>query len=503
LTQTDNPPSQTPATATPIPLSDQAARGFLYTFGQVVLGKVVNIIGILVLSRLLDDADYGYVGLAYAVYAFAALVQQGGMMELLIQRGREYEIWANAAFWMALAMGLVSTALLVTAAPAAAWFFGDQRLTPLIMILAGQLIMAALSTVPEAGLRIQMRFKLLSLIGLLTTTAVTVLSIVFAWLGFGAYSFIIPGPIVLGVRAAALWRLSPPPVRRQVEFHRWPHMLGANAMLFAASVFQTIAWQGDYVILGRLYPHDKPMVGRYYWAYNLSTQTAQLLSLNIAGVLLPSLTRLQEELARLRHAFLRSTRVLSAIGAPACLLQAALAEPVVRLAFDPKWHAAIPIIQVLSAGFVFTTVFPACGSLLKAQGRFTMLLLQSVAAAALFVGCVYVGARQAAGVGAAWGVAAHAVLLGPAALYATIRPLGGTGSNVAGVFGVPIAAGAVAVGGAMLIADQLPVALPARDLARVAVITLVSIPAYVLMLRAAAPAVWNELLERIRGLIGR
>jgi lipopolysaccharide exporter len=501
LTQTDTPPPQ--STTAPIPLSDQAARGFLYTFGQVVLGKVVNIIGILVLSRLLDDTDYGYVGLAYAVYAFAALVQQGGMIELLIQRGREYEIWANAAFWMALAMGLFSTALLVAAAPVAAWFFGDQRLTPLIQILATQLVISGLTTVPEARLRIQMRFKLLSLLGLLMTASITFLSILFAWLGFGAYSFIIPGPIVLALRGAAICWLSPPPVRRHVDFHRWHGMLGANAMLFAASVFQTIAWQGDYVILGRLYPHDKPMVGRYYWAYNLSTQTAQLLTLNIAGVLLPSLTRLQDDVSRLHDAFLRSARVLSAIGAPACLLQAALAEPLVHLMFDSKWHPAIPIVQVLSAGFVFTTVFPACSSLLKAQGRFTMLLLQSVAAAVLFVGCVYIGAKHAAGVGAAWGVAAHAVLLGPAALYATIRPLGGTWWDAAGVFAIPIVAGAVAVSALMLIANQLPVAMPARDVARVGLITLVSLPAYVLLLRAMAPAIWNEALERVRALLGR
>ena len=503
MTQTDAPPPQATTAAGPIPLSDQAARGFFYTFSQVALGKVVNLIGILVLSRLLDDADYGYVSLAFAVYTFAALLQQGGVMELLIQRGREYELWANAAFWMAMAMGVGSAALLIAAAPVAAWVFGDARLQPLIIILAGQLIMSAISTVSDAQLRIQMRFRLLSLIGLLTATAMTGLTIAFAWLGFGAYSFILPGPIVMGVRAAAVWRIAPPPVRWHPELSRWPGMLEANGMLFAASVFQTIVWQGDYLILGRLYPDDKKMVGRYYWAYNLSTQTAQLLTLNFAGVMLPSLTRLQDDLSRLHAAFLRAAKLLSALGAPACLLQAALAEPLVRLAFESRWHPAIPIIEVLSVGFVFTTVLPACGSLLKAQGRFAMLLYQSIAAAVLFVSCVYVGARQGAGLGAAWGVAAHAMLLGPAALYATIRPLGGTWSDVAGVFAVPIVGGAVAVGAGMLLATQLPASMPAHDVARAGVIVLVSVALYAVMLRAAAPTVWNELLERIKGVLGR
>ena len=51
---------------------------------------------------VLDDNDFGYVGLAYAVYTFAALVQQGGVLEVLVQRGRNFEQLANAAFWMSI-----------------------------------------------------------------------------------------------------------------------------------------------------------------------------------------------------------------------------------------------------------------------------------------------------------------------------------------------------------------------------------------------------------------
>jgi PST family polysaccharide transporter len=450
---------------------------------------------------LLDDTDYGYVGLAFAVYAFAALIQQGGILDMLIQRGREYEHWANAAFWLSLTMGVASTAILVAAAPLAARFLGDARLTPLIIVLSTQLVLHATCIVPEARLRIEMRFKLLSALGLAMAVAVTGMTIAFAWLGFDAYSFILPVPIVMLARSVALWSLAPVRVRAHPELDRWPQMLGANGILFAASVFQTIAWQSDYLILGRLYPNEKSMVGRYYWAYNLSTQTAQLLALNVAGILLPSLSRLQDDVGRMREAFLRSAKVLTAVGVPACLIQAALAEPIVRLAFEPKWHPAIPIIEVLSIGFAFTVVFPACGSLLKAQGRLWTLLFLTAISASLFLLCVYVGARHSAGIGAAWGVAVQSLLIGPPALYLTIRPLGGRWADVGSIFLMPLVAGACAIGAAWWVAGRLP-PMPAREIARAFIIAL-AIPGYMIALRIAAPTVWTELLERGRGLIRR
>ena len=41
------------------------------------------------------------------------------------------------------------------------------------------------------------------------------------------------------------------------------------------------------------------------------------------------------------------------IAIPACLLQAALADPAVHLLFKPQWYPAIPVIQLLSIGWCY------------------------------------------------------------------------------------------------------------------------------------------------------
>src|SRR5207237_1180402 len=135
-----------------------------------------------------------------------------------------------------------------------------------------------------------------------------------------------------------------------------------------------------------------------------STQSLQVVAINIAAVLLPSLAKIQDEPQRLLSAFSRAAKVMTVLAVPACLLQAAVADPLIRLAFKDQWFGAIPLVQILSVGWLAFAVKLSADSLLKAQGRFTAYLWFMIVLAGLFLACVYVGARQAAAAGAAFGV---------------------------------------------------------------------------------------------------
>jgi O-antigen/teichoic acid export membrane protein len=170
------------------------------------------------------------------------------------------------------------------------------------------------------------------------------------------------------MQAMLLWVVVPTPVMAHVQLRRWKYMMSDSTLLWGASLLLIIVTQSSYLILGAL--HAQEAVGLYFFAYNLSTQTMQLLVANVAHALFPALSQLQHNPARQHNAFIRASKSLAMLALPACLLQAALAGPLVRVFFDQDKEASIPVFQVLSVGMAFVVLSGPVVSLLKAQGRF-------------------------------------------------------------------------------------------------------------------------------------
>src|SRR5437879_8025549 len=169
---------------------------------QTVGSKLVNTVGQIVLAWLLSPEDFGLVGLAYTVTAFAGLIQQAGLREILIHRQAHFGRWANPAFWMSLTLGCVGAAAMLGLAPVAAWMYDDRRLIGLILVLAATAPFSGLDIVPDAQLTSEMRFRYLAVVKWITAVGAMGLSILFAHYRWGAYSFVLPQPIITIIRLA-------------------------------------------------------------------------------------------------------------------------------------------------------------------------------------------------------------------------------------------------------------------------------------------------------------
>ena len=485
-------------------MAHRAARGFVFTTLQTVGSKALTTIGQIVLAWLLLREDFGLIGLAYTIVTVISLIQQAGIREILIQRGGEFRRWANPAFWMSLAFGLGGSLLMAGLAPAAAWFYGEPRLIGLVAILAIGNLIHSLTIVPHARLQIDLNFRLLAWTGLLAVAVSVGASILFAVLGFGAYSFALPVPISQLVRLIFLWVAARPPIRPNPQLRRWRYMVTDSGLLIAIMAMYAITAQGDYVILGRMFPPE--MVGLYYWAFALSTQSIQLIALNLATVLFPSFSLLKDEPERLRDGFLRAARVLALVSIPACFLQAAVARPAVQLLFDAKWQEGVVLVQVLSVGWALFSTAYASDSLLKAQGRFVALFLQWAMLAAFFVACVVIGARTWGVTGAAGGVAVYAWLAGPLGMFVALRPMGGRWSDVALVFLPPILAGGLSIAAGMLLGWVARAMLPDAGrwpaLVEIIVIAGVSVAVFIPAIRLVAAELWGDLVGRLSSVRG-
>lgn len=351
-------------------------HGFLWMFSQAIVTKIAGIATQIALAWLLLPEDYGLIGLAYSIRAFAALVETGGVRLLLVSRQDEYTRLANAGFWYAVSLGLATAGIMALVAPFVARFYESPELVGLVLVMAVAVPFQSMWVVPSARLDIDLRFRTKAMVNIFYWVGGMVLSVGFALWGFGAYSFVLPLLITSPLSALFYLMLSRPPIQWRFQFSRWIAFLRVSGLIILTAIFNRIVAMGAPLILGAFYSPN--IVGLFYFASALSLQVVSLISSNLGGILFPVLSKMQNDPQRQKNAFIRAIRVLALLAIPFSLGIAAIADPLIRLLFADKWLPTIPILQILAIGMAFSASGSIVGSYLVSQKKFKLLLLASI-----------------------------------------------------------------------------------------------------------------------------
>lgn len=499
-------------------LGSHAAKGFTFMLAQGIGTRIITFACQLWLSYLLLPEHFGTMAIADSIAMFANILQMIGVREILVSRQKRFHLWANPGFWIMTSTGWTTALLLAAAAPLAARAYGSADLAGVMLVLALSIPLYSMSAVAEAKLQIDLRFKRLALIAAVWATLIPTLTVAFALLGFGVYSFAIPRVVAGVVRLAMAHTSVRLPLRLRPQVRRWRYIVGTSVLLFFTSLLLLVAQIGDRPMLSLLVGEHE--VGLYAFAFAFSLQTIMMIAVNLQQILFATLARLNDEPERQLSAFLRASRVLAAIVTPICLLQSAASEPLIRTVFNhDRWKDAVPAMQLLALGMVFLGAYSAGLAMIEAQRRFRTKFRLAVLTAAVFVVLVPLGAWAAGrwgfpGVGtgplgsvagAAAAVSLANALLNPLWAFVAIRPMGGTWSDTLGVVTRPILAAGLAVALGLLAARAAAAMVAGRSLAgiplehwtRLATIVLVTGAAYVPLARVLMPTEYREIAQKL------
>jgi O-antigen/teichoic acid export membrane protein len=402
--------------------------------------KVISILQqYLIAHFFLSPEDFGLVALGQVVISLASIGQHLGLSEIMARRHRTFEEWAQAAIWMSLAGALVCITLIFSICP-----FWDQIYTTvstafthhppssvphiqyLLAIWCLGLPFDAVATIFNARLRADMRFRAWAMIACVQTLGIAAISLVLAAFHLGAYALVIPIPIMMMVCSCLSRYYSGQKVRLFPQFGLWGRLLGDALYFFGGNVFNVLLQQGDYLITGFFFKQE--VLGAYYFAFRMSSQTAQLINANLATILVPSFARLDQERGRQIAAYERTCSVLLLIGIPICGLQSILGEPLFNLLFGTKWELAAPLFAILSLAMGFAIPMSTALALLIAQGRLRTNMIITISQSIMFVTFVVTGALFGDVKWVATFVALFYLLFGP---LTVALPVVGSGVSVA------------------------------------------------------------------------
>ncbi|MCA9135928.1 MAG: oligosaccharide flippase family protein [Planctomycetales bacterium] len=483
-------------------LTDKTRRSVAWTTLASVLAKVVALGAQLVFARFLAPEAYGLLALVGSIGAVLAVLQQGGLTQVLISRPRRIQSLLGVATSTSVILGSILAGAVTIASPWLAQAFDESQLIVALPCFALSIFFASAGAPAQAFLQAKFRFWEISVLEIVSAILRAVLSAVFIVLGFDELSLIIPIPIVALVNSVAGWKVAG--IKPLMKFSRrsMSALIVAGMPLAAAQLVLLATWHGDYVIVQSFL--DTGTLGIYFLAFNLSTQFFLLISQNASRVLFAGLSQLSLEPIRQTAAFVRAAKDLASLAFPISFLQVLLADPGVKILFKEQYHGMIPIIQILSIGLAFRCVGSPAGALLQSRRKFSRLFVLNCIYSTFFLVAVCVGTAVFGVIGTACAATSYFVLLGPVHILASVAKPGELVRETFQIFIGPTVSASIALVVAMFV--QSVSASVMYDVLAAFVATVVFTIGYCVISYLAFPQnldAWNRHSKSFRSRLGQ
>lgn len=346
--------------------------------------KVFSMLGQLILAWILLPQDFGKISLVYTLTSLGIVLQNFGLTDVLISRGKSFNVLIPLAKSITLVLAATCLIIILILGVIGGIIYNDIQITYLVLIFSLSIPFNSFSVIPDAKLRLALRFKQLSLAQFYSVFLTQLFTIILALLSFGVYSFVIPTVIVAFLNYIYLNFHSGIGYAFKITFKRWNHLVSNSAWGFIYAICQRVIQQFDFAVLGLFALQSE--VGIYYLAFSLSVQAIGLLVGSIAPVLFPALSKVpKDDKIQLKVIILRITSVLALLGMPFALWQAVSVKPLILLFLPQKWHDCIYLVQILSIGVGFQVVGSLWTVALRLKADFKKQALYSVLSSIYFL----------------------------------------------------------------------------------------------------------------------
>jgi O-antigen/teichoic acid export membrane protein len=405
-----------------VTLKNRTFSAVRWTTTSAVARAVLQIAQVAVLARLLTPEDYGLMAMVGVVLSFAGLFADLGVNSAFMQRQHVTLEQRASLYWFNVALGGGLTLLVMAASPLLAWLFGDERLTPLLMLSASTFVIGSLGQQLRMAAEKELDFRAIVLLEIASTILGFIAALLTAIWGWGVYSIVFGG-IVSAISGTAfawmylargwrpMWRL------RMEDVH--PYLRFGGAMV-ANNIVNQLNMTIDLFLGGRLL--GAAQLGLYSVPRNLVLQLQGMVNPIITRVGFPLIAQVQHDVARVRSIYLKTLNMTASTNAPLYVGIAVFAPEIVAVLLGHGWQSSAPLLRILAVwGFIRSTINPV-GSLLFGMGRADLSLKWNLIMLVIVPPVMWIGS-QFGPAGLAWALLVYIVLMFLPTWYFLVRPL--------------------------------------------------------------------------------
>ena len=328
---------------------------------------LLSLASIMVLARLLTPKDFGLFAMVTSVIGYLRVFKDAGLSTATIQREGITHAQVSNLFWINVAVSGAISLIFAAGSPIVAWFYREPRLIPITLVLSSTFLLSGLTIQHTALLNRQMRFKAVAVIQVSSLLIGVTVGISMAWLGYNYWALVFSNLITVGAAVPLTWFAIPWRPEAPSRQSGIRSLVGFGANMASGGFIYSLAKGADGLLVGRFYGADS--IGLYSRASALLNRPMDQFLAPISSVFVPTLSRVQTQPERYRHAFLRVYEAMALISFLSTGLLLALARPLTLVVLGPKWEQAAVIFACLTIAAPFAPLSNASTWLFASQGR--------------------------------------------------------------------------------------------------------------------------------------
>ena len=353
-------------------LKQKAINGVKWTFLDQAGSLGISFLVGIVLARLLDPSEYGLIGMVTVFTAIATVFTDSGFGQAMVRKTNLTEEDRLTAFWFSTGVGVLVYIILFLFAPWVSVFYKEPQLTDILRVTSIPILFSGLLTIPNMMFTRDINFKIITKISFSRAILSGLIGIYMAMKGYGVWALIAQGLVSSGVEII-LYNFH---YRWKIKFifnkKSFEYLWGFGSKMLASNLLSA-AYNNLYqIIIGKFYTSAD--LGQYQRGQSYSGLFSNTLTQVVQKVSFPTLSKIQEDIVRLRNGYRKIIRTTTFISCSGCIALAAMAKPLIIILIGEKWLPAAEYLQIICLGTLLYPVHAINLNILTVMGRSDLFL---------------------------------------------------------------------------------------------------------------------------------
>jgi len=349
------------------PLSTKVVRGGLWVFSLRIAARGLRFLRTVILARLLAPHDFGLFGIAMISMAALEALTQTGFETALVQKKENVESYLDTAWTISAVRGTILFSILFFLAPWIAKFFDSPQATMIIRVISMSALLSGFKNVGLIFFQRELEFNKLFFYEFSSILVDLAVAITLAFTLRNVWALVWAGLAAGVVRLFMSYLIHPYRPRLTLAKREFHELLGYGKWLFGSGVLVFLVTQGDDFFVGKVL--GPAALGLYQMAYLVSNLPATEISRTMAQVAFPAYSKLQDDLPKIKDAYLKALHLTAFLSIPLAMGIFVLAPDFTKVFMGERWMPIVPAIKVLVFAGLVRSIAATTGPILHGIGK--------------------------------------------------------------------------------------------------------------------------------------